>query len=73
MRVTKRSKVFTPTYCVDHSQAWPRRIAGRIDAMETRHAKVDALSRVDDEYREWVRFYLNDWRVKRKWQRRISK
>jgi hypothetical protein len=65
-KVTKKPFVRHKTAFITPSGNWPYRIATEIDAMQNRESKVEALNAVDEPFREWVRFYLNDWQRKRK-------
>jgi hypothetical protein len=70
-RHAKQASIHDKPYSI--SEERPRHIAGRIDALHSRAEKVAALNAVDDKWREWVRFYLNDWREKRGFHRHQKK
>jgi len=45
----------------DARQYWPRKAALRIVKLDTRQEMLDAIDDVPEEFRQWVKDYLNDW------------
>ncbi len=49
---------------VPNGQFWPRKEAVRILKLETREEMNRAIEKIDFKFRDWVKFYVNDWSAK---------